>query len=83
MFYEVPTKASPAQAGQALEDAAQRRKFGLLMVHNLRETMAKKGVEPSKECFIYEVCNPVQAKRILENNMSIATAPPCRIAIFE
>ena len=83
MLYEVTTKASPAQAGKALEAAAQRRKFGVLMVHNLRETMAQKGVELSRECLIYEVCNPIQAKRVLENNMSIATALPCRIAIFE
>lgn len=45
--------------------------------------MAKKGVEFSKECLIYEVCNPVQAKKVLEANPSISTALPCRIAIFQ
>jgi uncharacterized protein (DUF302 family) len=45
--------------------------------------MAKKGVEFSKECLTYEVCNPFQAKKVLEANPSISTALPCRIAVFE
>lgn len=83
MLYEIVTKRTPQQAGQALEAAAQKHKFGVLTVHNLKETMAKKGVQFSKECLIYEVCNPVQAKKVLEANPSISTALPCRIAVFE
>ena len=83
MLYEIVTKRTPQQAGQALEAAAQKHKFGVLAVHNLKETMAKKGVEFSKECLIYEVCNPFQAKKVLEANPSISTALPCRIAVFE
>ncbi len=83
MLYETVTRRTPQQAGEALETAAQKHKFGVLAVHNLKETMAKKGVEFEKECLIYEVCNPVQAKRVLEANASISTALPCRIAVFE
>ncbi|MBI4458849.1 MAG: DUF302 domain-containing protein [Acidobacteria bacterium] len=83
MLYEVITKRTPQQAGQALEAAAQKHKFGVLSVHDLRETMAKKGVEFADECLIYEVCNPFQAKKVLETNPSIATALPCRIAVFQ
>ena len=83
MLYELVTKRTPQQAGQALEAAAQKHKFGVLTVHNLRETMTKKGVEFSKECLIYEVCNPFQAKKVLEANPSISTALPCRIAVFQ
>lgn len=83
MLYETITKRTPQEAGQALEAAAQRHRFGVLGVHNLRETMAKKGVAFEKECLIYEVCNPFQAKKVLEANPSISTALPCRIAVFE
>ena len=83
MLYEIVTRRTPQEAGQALEAAAQKHKFGVLAIHNLKETMARKGVEFSKECLIYEVCNPVQAKKVLEANPSIATALPCRIAIFQ
>lgn len=83
MLYEVVSRRTPQQAGEALEVAAQKHKFGVLAVHNLQETMARKGVEFAKQCLIYEVCNPLQAKRVLEENLSISTALPCRIAIFE
>ena len=83
MLYEIVTKRTPQQSGQALEAAAQKHKFGVMAVHNLKETMAKKGVEFAKECLIYEVCNPLQAKKVLEANPSISTALPCRIAVFQ
>ena len=83
MLYEIVSRRTPQQAGQVLEAAAQKHQFGVLAIHNLKETMAKKGVEFAKECLIYEVCNPHQAKKVLEANPSISTALPCRIAIFE
>lgn len=30
-----------------------------------------------------EVCNPHQAKRVLEANLEISTALPCRISVYE
>jgi uncharacterized protein (DUF302 family) len=83
MLFERTTRRTPLEAGRALEAAAKKNGMGVLTIHNLKETMAKKGVELSGECLIYEVCNPVQAKRVLEANPSISTALPCRIAIVE
>ena len=54
-----------------------------MQVHNLKETMAKKGVEFGRECLIFEVCHPQQAKNVLDENMSVSTALPCRISIYE
>jgi uncharacterized protein (DUF302 family) len=54
-----------------------------MQVHNLKETMAKKGVDFDRECLIFEVCQPQQAKRVLDQNMSVSTALPCRISIYE
>ena len=45
--------------------------------------MIKKGVEFARECLIFEVCQPQQAKKVLEENMSVSTALPCRISIYE
>jgi uncharacterized protein (DUF302 family) len=83
MLYETTTKRTPQQAGKALEEAAARHHFGVLTIHNLQETLARKGVQFDKECLIYEVCNPQQAKRVLEADLSISTALPCRIAVFQ
>ena len=54
-----------------------------MQVHNLTETMAQKGVEFAHECLIFEVCQPQQAKKVLDQNMSVSTALPCRISIYE
>lgn len=66
-----------------LEAAVGRHKFGVLGVHDLKATMAKKGVAFDRECRIFEVCNPHQAKRVLEANLEISTALPCRISVYE
>ena len=58
-------------------------KFGILGVHDLKAKMAEKGVAFARECRIYEVCNPHQAKKVLEANLEISTALPCRISLYE
>ena len=54
-----------------------------MQVHNFKETMTKKGMEFDRECLIFEVCQPQQAKKVLDQNMSVSTALPCRISIYE
>jgi len=66
-----------------LQEAIVNRKFGVVATLNMKETMAKKGVSFSSECRIYEVCHPGHAKTVLEQNMDISTALPCRISIYE
>lgn len=66
-----------------MQSAVQANHFGVMHVHNLKETMTKKGVEFERECPIFEVCQPQQAKRVLDQNMSVSTALPCRISIYE
>ena len=63
--------------------AVKGNHFGVMQVHNLQETMVKKGVEFATECLIFEVCQPQQAKKVLDENMSVCTALPCRISIYE
>lgn len=82
MLYKTESKKSIAQASRDLEAAAQRNKFGVMMVHDLKAKLKEKGVEFDRECLIYEVCNPQQAKKVLEANPEISTALPCRIAIY-
>jgi uncharacterized protein (DUF302 family) len=82
MLFEIASTKSITAVEQGLREAAARHKFGVLAVHNLKETMAAKGVDFQGECQIYEVCNPLQAKRILEVNGSASVALPCRISIY-
>ncbi len=71
------------QVGKDLEEAVKKRKFGVLTVHNLKETLEKKEVPFNSECRIYEVCNPLQAKNILESDPSLSAILPCRISVYQ
>lgn len=81
MLYEIHSSKTLEQIDAALRDSAARNKFGVLGVHNLREKMKEKGVEYAQDCLVFEVCNPQQAKIVLEANPSISTALPCRISV--
>jgi uncharacterized protein (DUF302 family) len=82
MLVKVSTDKTVRDAAAALQTAVQANDFGVMQVHNLKETMAKKGVEFERECLIFEVCQPQQAKKVLDQNMSVSTALPCRISIY-
>jgi uncharacterized protein (DUF302 family) len=66
-----------------LEAAAAENKFGVLGVHDLKQKMNAKGVEFGSECRIFEVCNPAKAKIVLDADMAISNALPCRISVYE
>ncbi len=83
MLHIIESMKSMEQLSKDLEAAVARHKFGVLGVHDLQETMAKKGVEFARQCRIFEVCNPHQAKKVLEANLEISTALPCRISAYE
>ena len=83
MLFKISTDKTVTAAAAALQNAVQANHFGVMQMHNLKETMNKKGVEFNSECLIFEVCNPQQAKKVLEQDMSLSTALPCRISIYE
>ncbi len=83
MLIKVSTDKTVSEAAAALQAAVPANHFGVMQVHNLKETMTKKGVALARECLIFEVCQPQQAKKVLDENMSVSTALPCRISIYE
>ena len=82
MLYTLTTQKSVKDTAIALQAAVIANKFGVMQIHNLQETMTKKGVEFNHECLIFEVCNPMQAKKVLDADLSISTALPCRISVY-
>ena len=83
MLVKISTDKTVSEAAAALQTAVQANQFGVMQVHNLKETMEKKGVDFVRECLIFEVCQPQQAKKVLDQDMSVSTALPCRISIYE
>ncbi len=83
MIYTKESNDSVEQVCEKLTAAVEANGFGVLGVHDLKEKMAAKGVSFGPQCRIFDVCNPVQAKKVLEANMLISTALPCRISVYE
>lgn len=83
MLIQFDTDKTVKEAAEALHIAVTANHFGVMQVHDLTETMREKGVEFAHECLIFEVCQPGQAKKVLEGNMSLSAALPCRISIYE
>ncbi len=83
MLYVREARGSVGETAKKLEEAAAANEFGVLGVHDLKQKMNAKGVEFGCECRIVEVCNPKKAKSVLEADMSISNALPCRISIYE
>ena len=82
MIYQVKAKKSLSEVARDLEAATVRHKFGIMSTHDLKSKMKEKGVEFDRDCLIFEVCNPHQAKKVLEKNAEISTALPCRISVY-
>ena len=56
MLIKLPTEKTVSEAAAALQTAVQANHFGVMQVHNLKETMTKKGVDFAHECLVFEVC---------------------------
>ena len=82
MIYQVESSKSLTELDQALRAAAQRHKFGVLNVLDLKQTLSSKGFDLGPECRVYDVCNPQAASTALGHAISVSTVLPCRISIF-
>ena len=82
MYYIVESDKPFAQAVEDLQEAVVRNGFGVLHVHDLGTTLRSKGVDFGDECKVFEVCNPVQAGRVLTADMRLNMALPCRISVY-
>ncbi len=83
MQYERQTTGKVSDVVGRLERAATEHGFGVLGTIDLRAKMVEKGVPFDRDCVIVEVCNPHQAKAVLDQNPAISTALPCRISAYE
>ena len=82
MTYSKHSSRSSEELEKRLREAAARHKFGILHVHDLRQTLQSKGIELGSECKVYDVCNPQAASKALRAEMRVSTVLPCRISIF-
>lgn len=82
MIYSKHSPRSPEDVEKRLGEAAARHKFGILHVHDLRQTLDSKGIQLGCECKVYDVCNPQAAAGALHSDMRVSSVLPCRISVF-
>ena len=82
MYYIVETSKSFEDASKDLEASVKNNGFGVLHIHNLGNTLRNKGIDFIEDCNVFEVCNPIQASKVLSIDMSLNMALPCRISVF-
>jgi len=82
MFITVRTRKSLGEVRQRFEEAATENRFSVLGIHDVGERLRAKGLQFDRKFYVYEVCNPVAAKKVLDTNIRIGTALPCRVSIY-
>jgi len=83
MVYIEKSEKSVDKVVETLEEKISDFKFGILHIHNVKETLHSKGVEFEKECRILDICNPNFAKMFLSEDMSMSVVMPCKITVYE
>lgn len=81
--YTVNTGKSVEEAISALEQNLKEEKFGILWQFSIQDKLNEKGIEFGHKYQILEVCNPVEAKRVLSENYLAGYFLPCKIAVYE
>lgn len=82
MYYIVESEKSFEDAVEDLDKAVKQNGFGVLHTHDLGNTLRSKGIDFQEECKVLEVCNPIQAAKVLATDMRLNMALPCRISVF-
>jgi uncharacterized protein (DUF302 family) len=82
VYYIVESRKTFAQAAEDLDAAVRRNGFGVLHVHDIGATLRGKGVPFERECKVFEICNPRQAAQVMQADMRLNMALPCRISVY-
>jgi len=82
MNYTVNTTKTVNEAVESIEENVKEYKFGVLHIHDVKNTLNEKGVHFANECKILDVCNPHHAKELLSIDMVMSMALPCKISVY-
>lgn len=83
MIAVMESKKTITEITQAFPEVCARHQFGVLGTYNLRQKLNDQGMPFDRECLVFEVCNPQQAQKVLDANIAISAALPCRISVFQ
>ena len=82
MHYIEESKKSVQEVVDTIQEIVSNYGFGVLYIHNVKNTLNSKGINFEKECQVLDVCNPKVAKEFLGQDMSISVIMPCKISVY-
>ncbi len=82
MYYFASTRKTIDEACESLERSIKNHGYGVLHSYDFKKIFEEKSVDFDNECRVFEVCNPSQAKRLMNNDMKLNMALPCRISVY-
>ena len=81
IVYEKRTEKNLADAMESLKENLKKNKFGVLFELNFKDKLAEKDIELVDDYFILEVCNPEEAKKVLDKNIQAGYVLPCKMVV--
>ncbi|WP_061810147.1 DUF302 domain-containing protein [Rossellomorea vietnamensis] len=69
-------------AVSAVEAALKEESFGVLWNLDLAAKLQDKGLDFNEEVIVLEVCNPHEAKKVLEESMLVSYFLPCKVTVY-
>ena len=82
MRYVVDSDKPVKQFLEDTQQAVKANNFGVLNVQDLQATLKSKGFDLANPCYILDVCNPQQAVNVLNEDMGMNVALPCRLTVY-
>lgn len=81
--YKVTSGKRFDEALADLKTSLSKHNFGVLWELSFKDKLAEKGLEFNKNFTVLEVCNPKQAKEVLERNIEAGFFLPCKMLVYE
>ncbi|TFE02095.1 DUF302 domain-containing protein [Jeotgalibacillus salarius] len=81
--YTVETKQSVEEAMTTLENNLKEEQFGVLWQFDIKNKLQEKGLDFDQTFHVLEVCNPKEAKNVLEKNLLAGYFLPCKMVVYE
>ncbi|UXH43463.1 DUF302 domain-containing protein [Rossellomorea vietnamensis] len=69
-------------AVSAVEASLKEESFGVLWNLDLAAKLQDKGLDFNEEVVVLEVCNPHEAKKVLEESMLVSYFLPCKVTVY-
>ena len=81
--YEVKTSKTFSTAVEDLKKSLSENKFGVLWELNFKDKLEEKGLDFHQNFKVLEVCNPKQAKEVLDRHIEVGYFLPCKMVVYE